>query len=79
MSWKQSVAQDVQSSTGAPSLEVPKRRLDGALGSMVWWGALSPRQGLGLGGLEGPFQPHPSCDSMEGSLKITQCLGCLLG
>jgi len=24
---------------GAPTLEVPEARLDGALGSLVWWGA----------------------------------------
>ena len=29
---------------GAPSLEVPKAGLDGALGSLSWWGAASPRQ-----------------------------------
>ena len=32
---------------GAPSLEVPKARLDGILGSLSWWGATSPRQGVG--------------------------------
>ena len=36
---------------GAPSLEVPKARLDGALSGLIWWGATSPRQGLGLNGL----------------------------
>jgi len=33
---------------GAPSLEVLRAGLDGALGSLSWWGAASPRQGLGL-------------------------------
>ena len=32
-------------------------RLDGALGSPVWWRAASPRQGVELDGLGGPFQP----------------------
>ena len=39
------------------SLEVPKDGLDGALGSLIWWGATSPRQGLGLGGFNVPFNP----------------------
>ena len=34
-----------------PSLEVPKARLDGALGNMIWWVATSPQQGLELSGL----------------------------
>ena len=29
---------------GAPSLEVPKAGLDGALGSLSWWGTASPWQ-----------------------------------
>ena len=33
---------------GAPSLEVLKAWLDGALGSLSWWGTASPQQGLGL-------------------------------
>jgi len=31
---------------GAPSLGVLKTRLDGALGSLSWWGAPSPWQGV---------------------------------
>jgi len=34
---------------GAPSLEVLKARLDGALGSLSWWVATSPWQGVGAG------------------------------
>jgi len=33
------------------SMKVLKARLDGALGSLSWWGATSPRRGLELGGL----------------------------
>ena len=40
--------QAAQRAVGAPSLEVPKARLDGYLS---WWGAASPWQRLGLGGL----------------------------
>jgi len=29
----------------APSLEVLKTRLDGALGNLMWWGTTSPQQG----------------------------------
>ena len=49
----------------APSLQVPKARLDEALGSLTWWGAASPQQGLGLGGLLGHLQPKPLCDSVS--------------
>ena len=52
----------VQSSCGAPSLEVLKARLDGALGSWAGWGQPCP-WGV-LGGLWDPFQPKPFCDSM---------------
>lgn len=30
-----------------PYLEVPKARLDAALGSLIWWGATNIRQGVG--------------------------------
>ena len=40
-----------QRAAGAPSLEVPKASLHGALGSLSCWGATSPEQGLGLDGL----------------------------
>ena len=33
---------------GAPSLEALKARLDGALGSLSWWGA-APMAGVGAG------------------------------
>jgi len=32
---------------GAPSLEVPKAMFDGVPGSLSWWGAPSPWQGVG--------------------------------
>jgi len=34
----------------APSLEMHKTRLDGALGSLSWWVAASPKRGLELNG-----------------------------
>lgn len=34
---------------GAPSLEVLKAGLDGALGSLSWWGAALPMAGDGAG------------------------------
>jgi len=34
---------------GAPSVEVFKTRLDGALGSMSWWWQPCPQQGTGIG------------------------------
>ena len=37
--------------------EVLKVRLDGALGSLSWWGATSPQQGLGLGDCQVPSDP----------------------
>lgn len=33
----------------APSLEVFKARLNGALGSLRWWGAALPMAGFGAG------------------------------
>jgi len=48
-----------QRAVGTPSLEVLKARLDGALGSLSWWGPVSPRQGLELGALSGSFRPKP--------------------
>jgi len=38
-------------SVGAPFLEVLRAGLDEALGSLSWWGAPSPWQGSGIGGL----------------------------
>jgi len=46
----------------APSLEMFKARLDGALGNLVWWEVSRPWQGVGLDGLYGLFQPKPLCD-----------------
>jgi len=39
------VAQAAQRIFGAPSLEVPKAKLDEALGSLSWWGATLPVAG----------------------------------
>jgi len=36
-----------QRAVGAPSLEVLKARLDGALSSLSWWGATSPQHRVG--------------------------------
>ena len=48
----------------APSLEAFKARLDGALGSLVWWLASLPAaEGLVQDGVKGPFQPKACCDS----------------
>lgn len=33
----------------APSLEVFKAKLDGALGSLIWWRTTSPHEGVGTG------------------------------
>jgi len=33
----------------APSLEVPKARLNGTLASLIWWVATSPWQGVEIG------------------------------
>jgi len=41
--WKISPREAV----GAPSLEVLKARLDGALGSLSWWGQCCPQQWVG--------------------------------
>ena len=38
-----------QRSCGAPSLEALEARLDGALGSLSWWGAALPTAGVGAG------------------------------
>ena len=54
-----------QRSCGAPSLEALKARLDGALGSLSWWGAALPMAGVGVGGLCSPFQSKPFWDFCE--------------
>jgi len=46
-----------QRSACAPSLELPKARLDGALCSLSWWEAASLWAGVGAGGLLGSL-PH---------------------
>ena len=43
----EALAQAAQRAVGAPSLEVLKAGLDGALGSLIWWRATSPQQGTG--------------------------------
>ena len=44
----------------APSLEVLKARLDGALGNLIWWKVSLPMAGgLELNDFQGPFQPEP--------------------
>jgi len=45
--FTQGAAQAAQRAVGAPSMEVPKARLDRALDSLAWWGATSPWQGIG--------------------------------
>ena len=49
---------------GAPSLEMLKA-MDGALGSLSWWGVPNPQQGWGKGGCK--FSSNPTvpwfCDS----------------
>ena len=42
-------AEGEERSCGAPSLEALKARLDGALGSLSWWGAALPTAGVGAG------------------------------
>ena len=51
----------------APLLEALKVRLDGALGSLIWWVPAPPMAGeLELDDLQGPFQLQPFYDSMVG-------------
>ena len=47
--WPYCCSSFAQRSCGAPSLEVLKARLDGALGSLSWWGAALPTAGVGTG------------------------------
>ena len=47
----------------AASLEAFRARLDGLLGSLIWWLAeLLTAVGLELDELRGPLQPKPFCD-----------------
>ena len=43
--------------SGAVWGAVPSAK-NGSLGSLSWWGAASPQQGLEPEGLKGPFQPN---------------------
>ena len=45
------LAQLPREAVGAPTLEAFKARLDGALGSLSWWGAALHMARLGLGAL----------------------------
>jgi len=45
----EALAQLPREAVGAPSLQVLKARLDGALGSLSWWWQPCPRQGVGTG------------------------------
>jgi len=47
----EALAQLPREVVGAPSLEVLKARLDGALGSLSWWGNRAHGRGLELGDL----------------------------
>jgi len=50
---------------GAPSLEVLKARLDGALGSPNWWLATSTLQEVGTGWALRSLPTLPFCGSMK--------------
>ena len=55
----------------APSLQAFKARLDGALGSLVWWlETLHIAVGLKLDDHCGPLQPKPFYDSMTTELRV---------
>jgi len=45
--FQSSVGHEAPRAVHAPSLEVPKA-MDGAVGSLSWWGATSSWQGMGL-------------------------------
>jgi len=58
----------------APSLQALKTRLDGGgpgPPELVW--ATSPRQGLGSGGLQDPFQPNRSMILLQPNSSIRSC------
>ena len=59
-----------QRSCGAPSLEALMARLDGALGSLSWWGAALPTAGSGAGWAL-RFQPKPFYGSVNKEIKAT--------
>jgi len=57
----ETLAQASQRAVGAPSLEVLKARLDGALGSLSWWVAALPTAwGWGWVGCKVPCKLHHS-------------------
>jgi len=59
MHWNRLLIEDVD----APSLDIFKASLDGALGSLIWWvAALPTAERLGLDDFQGPLQPKPSDD-----------------
>jgi len=57
---------------GAPSLEVFKARLDGALDSLSWWVAALPMAGGWTAWSLSSLQPKPLCDSMM--ITLLNCL-----
>jgi len=70
----------------APSREVFKARLDGALSNLVWWKVSLPTAGdLERDDLQDPFQPKPFHDSVYDSMKsgnthsLLPCSSLLLG
>ena len=64
---------------GAPSLQALKARLDGALGSLSWWGAALPMAGGGTGwALRSPpswaiQQAYDSTLQIDGSSQLSHC------
>ena len=60
-----------------PSLEVFKARLDGTLGSLIWWLAALPKVGvLERNDLCGSFQSKPFCDSVKWFCDYWDSLHC---
>ena len=69
--------QAAQRSCGAPSLEALKARLDGALGSLSWWGAALPMAvGWSLMTFNAPFNPnHSVIPQFYESLRFQKLIG----
>ena len=59
----EALAQVAQRAVGAPSLEVFRAKLDGALGSLIWWDTTSTWQRVGSRWYLRSF-PKPFYDSM---------------
>jgi len=59
------LAQAAREAVDALPLEAFMAGLDGTLGSLFWWVATSPWQGLELDHLQGPFHPKPIYDFMR--------------